>query len=183
MVFLRYHQINRNKMYFSGSYLHTPQWGWSRKTSISSYFTPKALHRSSSGRAGSSSQSTRRTPRRHQCSLHSAMEEAEPSQEPQHDGQAGEGLQNPDLSVPGGLLGKDLPNPHPSPSHHLKPTNIYFKSLSPRFFSRILWGVPRGDASGIWNAYSILEFKTLFQIWVLCSSNQRLQYQSSQLSV
>ena len=92
-------------------------------------------------------------------------------------GRLGRGLQDNDRSVPGGLLAKSLPTliPHqPTIIKHL----FYFKSLSSRFFSRILWGVPRGNASEIWSANSILEFKTRFQIWVLCSSNKCLQYQS-----
>lgn len=86
-------------------------------------------------------------------------------------GRLGRGLQNNDLSVPGGVLAKNLPTliPHqPTIIKHL----FYFKSSSSKFFSRILWGIPRGNASETWSANSILEFKTLFQIWVLCSSNK-----------
>lgn len=95
--------------------ISTHHWG----TFISAYFTPKGLHHSPSERAGSSSQPTgghhvaisvpctRQRRRRRKCwrSLDTL-------------GRLGWDLQNTDLSVPGGLLGKVLPNPQPPPSHH-----------------------------------------------------------------
>lgn len=141
----------------SGSYRRSPQW----ETSISFLLHPQAspsflfcriwifltIHK-----AGTMSL---------QSPLHFMNGEAVLRQEPQQDGQARRGLQNNDPFQPGGVLAKNLPTliPHqPTIIKHL----FYFKSSSSRFFSRILWGIPRGNASEIWSANSILEFKTLF---------------------
>lgn len=112
----------------SGSYRHHHS-----ETSISSYFTPNRLHHSSSAGSGSSSPSTRRAPHHYHRSLHSATGEAALQQDRNRMGRLGRGLQNNDLSVPGGLLPKNLPTliPHqPTIINHLFYLNLRLQDFS-----------------------------------------------------